>query len=110
MHLCILGAYSLLTVQGKLIVEGVLVSCYASFPDHDMAHFAMSPIRWFPEVMDWMFGKEKESPVYVGILKTLANGFSLTSECTKEVILCVHKISFNYLIRILYLLLKNFIC
>ena len=69
MHLCILGAYSPLTVQGKIIVEGVLSSCYASFPDHDMAHFAMSPIRWFPQIMNWIFGEENESPVYVWVIE-----------------------------------------
>ena len=34
-----------------------------------MAHFAMSPMRWFPEVMDWMLGEENESPVYVQIIE-----------------------------------------
>ena len=71
MHLCILGAHSPLTMEGKIVVDGVLSSCYASFPEHDMAHFAMSPTRWFPEVMDWIFGEDNESPNYVKIFEHL---------------------------------------
>ena len=64
------GAYVPLTMEGNVVVDGVLASCYASF-DHDLAHLAMSPIRWFPEVVEWMFGRNDASPVFVDILKSL---------------------------------------
>ena len=46
---------------------GVLASCYASI-DHDLAHFGMGPVRWFPIITGWIFGKENESIGYVNIL------------------------------------------
>ena len=36
-----------LTMEGNIIVDGVLASCYASF-DHDLAHIAMAPMQWIP--------------------------------------------------------------
>ena len=46
-----------LTIEGNLIVDGILASCY-SFEHHDLAHIGMIPMRWFPGVMDWIFGEE----------------------------------------------------
>ena len=63
----ILGAYSPLTTEGNLMVDGLLASCYTSFPDHDMAHLTMAPMRWFPKLMHWIFGEDTEAPVYVKI-------------------------------------------
>ena len=50
------------------MVDGILASCYAS-SDHDMAHFAMAPIQWFPEIIHWIFGEDEGSPIFVNILK-----------------------------------------
>ena len=47
-----------------IVVDGVLTSCYASI-NHDMAHIAMSPIRWFPKVMDLIFGEKNGYTAYV---------------------------------------------
>ena len=58
------------------MVDGVLASCYASFPDHDMAHFAMAPMRWFPELIHWIFGEDTESPVYVKIIEYFGRSIS----------------------------------
>ena len=33
--------------------------------DHDLAHFTMSPIQYFSEVLEWIFGNESGYPVYV---------------------------------------------
>ena len=38
------------------MVDGVLASCYASTPDHDLAHIAMTPLRWFPGLTRFIFG------------------------------------------------------
>ena len=39
----LLGAYTPLTKEGNIVVDGVLASCYA-FSNHDLAHTAMAPI------------------------------------------------------------------
>ena len=46
-----LGAFVPLTKEGKVIVDGVLASCYAGF-DHDLAHFLMSPMQPLSEVLE----------------------------------------------------------
>ena len=43
-------------MEGTIMVDGVLASCYASV-DHDLGHFAMTCIRWFPEIIGWIFGQ-----------------------------------------------------
>ena len=71
LYFCLSGAHSPLTMEGKIMVDGVLFSCYASIPDHDIAHFAMTPMRCFPEIVHWIFGEDIESPVYVKIFEHL---------------------------------------
>ena len=55
-----------MTTEGTIIVDGVLASCSASI-DHDIFHFAMAPIRWFPEMAEFLFGLDLHDgmPVYV---------------------------------------------
>ena len=62
------GAYVPLTKDGNLVVGGVLASCYASF-DHDLAHFAMIPMQWYPEMTQWIFGVDNGTPDYLNIAK-----------------------------------------
>ena len=66
----ILGAYVPLTDEGNIVVDGILASCYASF-DHDLAHFAMTPIKWFPGLMEWIFGDNNGMQGYLSIAKTI---------------------------------------
>ena len=53
-----------MTKEDKILVDGVLASCYAGF-DHDLAHFTMSPMQYFSEVLEWIFGSDSGYPVYV---------------------------------------------
>ena len=62
-----LGAYSPLTVEGKMMVDGILASCYAEFPDPDLAHIVMTPMRMLPEMVQWIFGEDYELPIYAKI-------------------------------------------
>ena len=51
------GAYTPVTAEGNIIVDGVLASCYAH-SHHDLVHISMTPIHWFPQMMEWIFGEE----------------------------------------------------
>lgn len=39
------GSYAPLTVQGNVVVDEILASCYAVIEDHDLAHWALAPAR-----------------------------------------------------------------
>ena len=53
------------------MVDGVLASCYARV-NHDLAHIGVAPFRWFPKVMEWIFGEDNGSSVYANIGKDVA--------------------------------------
>ena len=53
------------------MVDGVLASCYAAFPDHDLALIGMMPFRLFPQLLKWLFGDDTGSPVFVEIVKRI---------------------------------------
>ena len=57
-------------MEGNIIVDGILVSCYPS-GHHDVAHITMAPMRWFPEITQWIFGKNKGVQGYVMIAEDL---------------------------------------
>ena len=57
------------------MVDGVLASCYASV-DHDLAHVGMLLIRWFPTIMDLVFGRENDDPLFLKIAKECIRFFS----------------------------------
>ena len=50
-----LGAYVPLTMEGNIVVEGVLASCYADF-HHDLAHLGLIPVQMFPVITECLFG------------------------------------------------------
>ena len=52
------------------MVDGVLTSCYGSF-DTTLAHTVMTPMQWFPEIIDWIFGEDNANSVYVMIKQSL---------------------------------------
>ena len=64
------GAYVPLTMEGNLVVDGVLVSCYPS-AEHDLAHIGMAPIRWFPGMIKWICGEDNGFSIYVNIAEEL---------------------------------------
>ncbi|KAJ4923486.1 hypothetical protein JOQ06_014174 [Pogonophryne albipinna] len=41
------GSFAPVTVQGTVVVDQVLASCYAVIQDHDLAHWALAPVRFF---------------------------------------------------------------
>ena len=53
------------------MVNRVLTSCYAS-SDHDVAHIALTAVRHFPEITEWIFGFQG----YVSIAEDLSGWLS----------------------------------
>ena len=63
-----LGAYVPLTMEGNIVVDRILASCYPS-THHDLAHFAMTPIRYFPQLIMSTFYEENGFSSFVKIMK-----------------------------------------
>ena len=63
-YTCILGAYAPLTMEGNIVVDEVLASCYASV-QHDFGQIMMIPLRWFPSMTAWIFGEENGASNFV---------------------------------------------
>ena len=70
-NIIFLGAFIPLTMDGNIIVDGVLTSCYASL-DHDLIHVLMTPLQWSPELTKWTFGEDNGLHAYVKILAYVA--------------------------------------
>ncbi|XP_010776438.1 sonic hedgehog protein [Notothenia coriiceps] len=49
------GSFAPVTVQGTVVVDQVLASCYAVIQDHDLAHWALAPVRFFYWVNSLLF-------------------------------------------------------
>ena len=69
-YFLIVGAFTPLTNEGNIVIDGMLAFCYA-FSDHNLAHITVTPMLWFPEMIEWIFGMEKVSQGYVSILADL---------------------------------------
>ena len=70
-------------MEGNIIVDGVLASCYASV-DHDSAHIAMAPLRWFPMVMDYVFGEENGIQIYAVVAENMRQWAQYTQRILVE--------------------------
>ena len=70
------GAFTPLTMEGNIVVDGVLASCYAS-THHDLAHIGVTPMRWFPGMVQWIFGEDSGKSAYVSVLEEFSGWFLL---------------------------------
>lgn len=52
------GSYAPVTVQGTVVVDRVLASCYAVIEDHELAHWALAPVRF----THWLSSLGSSSP------------------------------------------------
>ena len=57
-------------MEGRILVDDILTSCYASV-HHDLAHIGMMSIQWFPEFIEWIFGEMNGSVPYIKINENL---------------------------------------
>jgi len=48
------GVYAPITERGTIVVDDVIVSCYAQFSSHSAAHLAMAPLRYFFHVDEFI--------------------------------------------------------
>ena len=62
--------YVPLTMEGNIVIDGVLASCHASV-DHDLAQIGTKPIQWYPDVIELVFGYENEVPAYINVAETM---------------------------------------
>ena len=63
---CFVGAYVPLTIEGNIIVSGVLASCYA-----DIHHLTMSPMQRFSAVIEWVLGDDIGFAAHVSTARQL---------------------------------------
>ena len=66
----LLGAFVPLTLNGNIIVDEILASCYV-YLHHDVARLVMAPFRWFPDIIEWLFGEDNGFQVFVAISEEL---------------------------------------
>ncbi|KAK5849573.1 hypothetical protein PBY51_013899 [Eleginops maclovinus] len=52
------GSFAPVTVQGTVVVDQVLASCYAVIQDHDLAHWALAPVRFAYRVNSLLFQRQ----------------------------------------------------
>ena len=57
-------------MEGNLVVDKVLASCYAS-ANHDLADIPVLPIKYFPWIMEWIFGEDSGFSTYSKIAISL---------------------------------------
>lgn len=50
------GVYAPLTREGNIVVNSVIASCYALINDHELAHIAFAPFRWYSYLNEWVYG------------------------------------------------------
>ena len=74
------GVYLPLTMEGNIVVDGVLVSCHAVV-DHDIAQIGTKPIQWYRYVLELVFGDENGVSVYINVAKTI--GRWLFPQCSE---------------------------
>ena len=59
-----------LKFEGNIVVDNILASCYAEF-DHHLAHIVMTPMRWFPDILEWIFWDDKGFKIFAKIAEDL---------------------------------------
>ena len=70
-----------MTIEGNIVIDNVLASCYASC-DHDLAHIGMTQMRRFPGIVQWIFGNDHGKSTYVSILEEGSGWFFLMTKTT----------------------------
>ncbi|XP_031566613.1 desert hedgehog protein A-like [Actinia tenebrosa] len=62
------GVFAPLTETGNILVEDIVVSCYAVFPSETISHWTMFPVRFLARIFPNFFNTEDEIPWYPRML------------------------------------------
>ena len=68
-----------LTKEGNIVVNEVLASCYPSV-HHDIAHFGMTTIQYFPQLIMSIFHEENGFSGFVKIMEEFGRWVNLNSQ------------------------------
>ncbi|XP_062235051.1 sonic hedgehog protein [Platichthys flesus] len=55
------GSFAPVTAQGTVVVDQVLASCYAVIQDHELAHWALAPVRLAHWVSSLLFSSQPQA-------------------------------------------------
>ena len=66
------GLFSPLTPEGNIVIDGVLASCYSEY-DHYGSHIVTAPFRWFPGILEWIFGDDNGFQTAARIAQEFSN-------------------------------------
>ena len=64
------GVYVPLTVEGNIMIDGILASCY-TVVDHDLGQIVMKPVQQYFDIMEFVFGNENGVSAYVSVAQNL---------------------------------------
>ena len=53
------------------MVDGILASCYPSV-DYNLGHIGMTPLRWFPWMVDQIYGEDNGFKGYAAITEHMS--------------------------------------
>ena len=67
------------------MVDGILASCYPSVT-HDLSEIGMTPMQWFAEAVEWIFGEENGLQGFAIIAENLGKMIHVNDQHSQNII------------------------